>query len=159
MPRAHLTLTLWQCFDDVGGCDAWLSNWWKEGSEDEGSYQWWTGWHSPKALAQWSWPGKKSSWILIGHERRDVLRGFSWKSEAKYAYPNPSTTPRGHDLTPLGHWTVTYDQEGRETDRQWSDDILTEGALYLKGGGSKGKGKGQNLSVCNHVTGLWIVIE
>ena len=136
-------MTLWQCFDDVGGCDAWLSNWWSEGSEGH-SYQWWTGWHSPKAIAQWSWPGKKrSSWKLIGHERWDDLNGFSWKSEARYAFPNASTAPKGHDLTPLGHWAVTYDQEGQETDRQWSDDILTEGALYLKGGGSKGP-KGQN---------------
>ena len=53
----------------------------------------------------------------------------------------------------------TYDQQGWETNRRWTEEILTEGALYLKGGGSTGKGKGQNLSVCNHVTGLWIVIE
>ena len=64
--------------------------------------------------------------------------------------------PLQGDMThpPLGHWAVTYDMEGWETDRKWSEDILTEGALYLKGGGSKGKGKGQNLSVCNHVIGV-----
>ena len=116
------------------------------------SQQWWTGWHSPKALGKWSWPGK--GWKLVGHERWDVLNGVSWKAEAQYAYPNPSIVPKGHDLTPLGHWVVTYDQEGWETDRTWSEDILTEGALYLKGGGSKGEGKGQNLSVCNHVIGV-----
>ena len=108
------------------------------------SHQWWTGWHSPKALSVWSWPGKKSRWTLIGHERWDVLNGVSWKANAQHAHPNPSTIPKGHDLTPLGHWAVTYDQNGWETNREWSEDILTEGALYLKGGGSKGKGKGQN---------------
>ena len=107
-----------------------------------------------EALTNWSWPGKKSRWTLIGHERWDDLNGFCWKTEAQYALPNPSTTPRGHDPTPLGHWAVTYDWKGEETDRQWSADILTEGALYLKGGGSKGKGKGQNLSVCNHMIGV-----
>ena len=49
---------------------------------------------------------------------------------------------------------MTYDLEGEEMERERSDDILTEGALYLKGGGSKGKGKGQNLSVCNHMIGV-----
>ena len=92
--------------------------------------------------------------MLICHERWDVLNGVSWEAKAQYAYPNPSIVPKGHDITPLGHWVVTYDQEGWETDRTWSEDILTEGALYLKGGGSKGEGKGQNLSVCNHVIGV-----
>ena len=100
--------------------------------------------HSTKALTKWSWPGKKSGWTLIGHEHWDVLNGVSWKARAQYAHPNPSTTPRGHDLTPLGHWIVNYNQRGWETHRTWSQDILTAGALFLPGGGSKGEGKGQN---------------
>ena len=154
MPGPHLTLTLWQCFEDVGGCDAWLSSWWEDGAH---SYQWWTGWHSPKALTNWSWPDKRSGWVLIGHERWDALNGHSWLSEAHYAEPNPSTSPKGRDLSPVGHWVATYNQNGLEVDRVWSSDTLTEGSLYLKGGGDpkgKGKGKGQNLSVCNHVVGM-----
>ena len=151
MPGPHLTVTLWQCFPDVGGCDAWQSNWW-EVPNQSCSYQWWVGWHSPKALTRWAWPG--SRWTLIGHERWEDYYGISWKSEAYYAYPNPSTAPRGHDLTPSGHWFVEYDWNGEETDRRWSYAILTEGPLYLKGGRSKGKGKGQNLSLCKHAIGM-----
>ena len=141
MPGAHLTITAWQCFDDVGGFDVWRSNWWKVVPRENYSYQWWTGWHSPKSLTKWPWRGP---WTLIGHERWDVLNGVSWKTQSQYADPNPSTTPRGHDLTPLGHWIVNYNQRGWETHRTWSQDILTAGALFLKGGGSKGEGKGQN---------------
>ena len=151
MPGSHLTFTLWQCHEDVGGCDGWLSSWWD--FAPNGTYrQWWTGWHSPRAIAKWCWPGrKKHYWTLIGHERWHDLNGVQWKAEAWYAHPNPSFTSRGHDLTPLGHWVVTYDQQGNETNRRWTREILREGPIYLKG---KGKGKGQNLSVCNHAIGL-----
>ena len=137
-----MTLTMWQCWNDVGGWDAWLSSWWKDDPETGYCYQWWTGWHSPENLAEWPWPDN-ICWSLIGHERWDCLNDHTWKAEAHYAHPNASTAPRGHDLIPLGHWIVTYDEEGNETDRVWSDDILAEGPLYLKGGGSKGKGKGK----------------
>ena len=150
MPGQHLTLTLWQCFDDVGGCGAWLSNWWDVPSENY-SWLWWTGWHSPNPLRMWFWPGR---WTLIGHERWDDQGGNSWLSQAFYANPNPSTTPWGRALTPVGHWELTYDQWGRRIGRSYSREILTEGDLYLKGSGSKGKGKGQSLSVCNHMIGM-----
>ena len=133
MPGPHLTLSIFQCFPDVGGCDAWLSNWWGA------AHQWWVGWHSPKPLTRWAWPSPIYGWTLIGHERWRDLNGISLKAEALYAHPNPSVAPWGHDLTPCGHWHVRYDAQGNETARSWSDEILSEGELYLKG-----KGKGQN---------------
>ena len=148
MPGPHLTLHVFGCFPDVGGCDVWLSNWW---DEDEG-YQWWTGWHSPRPLSMWKWPG--GSWTLIGHERWDYQEGHSWLSHANYAIPNPSTTQRGFDLTPRGHWQLVYNREGQVLYKKCSLRILKEGNLYLKGSGSKGEGKGQNLSVCNHMFGM-----
>ena len=141
MPGPHLTLHVFGCYPDVGGCDVWLSNWWDEAE----GYQWWTGWHSPRPLSRWRWPG--GSWTLIGHERwdDDGPGGIAWKSQAYYANPNPSATRRGGDLTPDGHWVVPYNHAGREYDRRYSPEILTEGNLYLKG---------HNLSVCNHMFGM-----
>ena len=139
MPGPHLTLTLWHCFPDVGGCDAWLSSWWGEPNENH-SWQWFTGWHSPNALADWEWPG--ATWTLIGHERWEYLNGASFKSAAQYAHPNPSTTPRGWNLRPRGHWSLLYAVDGTVQMSTWSDDILQDGALYLKGGKGNGKGNG-----------------
>ena len=127
--KPHLTLTLWQCFPDVGGCDAWLSTWW-EAPNDTHSWQCYVGWHSPDGLENWSWPN--GEWHLIGHKRWETINGFTFKSAAQYANPNPSTTARGRDLTPNGHWSYLYSVDGEIQMSTWSNDILDEdvSALY-----------------------------
>ena len=84
MPGPHLDLSIYQCFEDVGGVDIWLAQWW------DGDGQWYVGWHlnGPSgvlALTHWSWPNP--SWRLIGWE---------WWSynpthllESWYQFPNP----------------------------------------------------------------------
>ena len=62
--------------------------------------------------------------------------------------------PTLHQTSSLINWTSGFKLLLEATDRQWSANILTEGALHLKGGGSMGKGKGQNLSICNHMIGM-----
>ena len=87
MPGPHLTLT--RRVSD-GGCDGWLSSWWEVVPNGTNHYrQWWTGWHSPKALSKWCWPGKKSHWTLIGHERWD-LRSARLGDEQKVDRGNPN---------------------------------------------------------------------
>ena len=140
MPGAHLDLRLMQCYAGVGGCDAWLAGFWDKRS------QWHTGWHLPGAtglpgLIQWSWPDP--AWVLIGYERWRWNNKGEWLSEACYHYPNPSTAapPAGR---PLGHWHVWYAPNGQERRRLWSDSLLEEGELYLKGCRLGPKGGGMN---------------
>ena len=54
----------------------------------------------------------------------------------------PSMSRWGSDLTPVCHYYVSYDRQGEQTARAYSDAILTwqEEGAFLKGGG-KGKGK------------------
>ena len=74
--------------------------------------------------------------MLICHERWDVLNGVSWEAKAQYAYPNPSTAPRGHDLTPLGHWAVTkgkgkgkgYFPKGKDKGKSQSQASVRKGS-------------------------------
>jgi len=152
MPGPHLELKMMQCYDDVGGCDAWIGSWWNP------THQWWVGYHSTRALNSWRWPSQE--WTLIGHEKwYQPHIGNPKLREAFYVHPNPSMTPP-HLLTPPnGHWHVRYSTRGNETLCQWTPLPLTEDApdrLYLKGGptgpkgnfhckgaADKGKGKGK----------------
>jgi hypothetical protein len=139
MPGQHLDIKIMQCFRDVGWCDAWLGSYWGP------NQQWFIGWHSPRALRDWSWPSQE--WTLIGYELWQYpRRGEPKLREALYATPNPSMTPP-HLLTPPnGHWHVRYSLRGRCCQRMWVATPPTEDEhLYLKGGGTgpKGKGKGQ----------------
>ena len=145
MPH-HLTLTLWESYPDVGGCDAWLGSWWEQPNPNEDySWQWFVGWHTPNALSDWSWP-YRSLWFLIGHERWEYLHGSAWKSEGFYVTPNPSTTPM--EINPTGttngHWHRLYARDGTVLQQTWTPNILDEGPLYLKGSKGKGEGKGKN---------------
>ena len=150
MPGPHLHLHLMQCYQDVGGVDAWLAGHWNENS------QWYTGWHLPgPAYATggmaWSWPN--ANWILIGFERWDYFRKYPHTRlmEAMYQHPNPSTA-REYELAedpnfliPVGHWHVTYRRSGQQQSCTWLPNALEEPQhLYLKGQvQDKGTGKGQ----------------
>ena len=48
----------------------------------------------------------------------------------------PSTSRWGSDLTPVGHFRVSYDRHGEQTTSTWQDTILTwqEEDTFLKGG-------------------------
>ena len=74
----------------------------------------------------------------------------SWQQSLKIDISRP-TLPQTSSLI---NWASGFKFLLEATDRQWSANILTEGALHLKGGGSMGKGKGQNLSICNHMIGM-----
>ena len=133
-----------QVFDDVGGCDAWLSGYWEDGPN--GSSQWWTGWHLPGAaglagLQAWQWPNP--NWILIGYERWGYFRKGDRLLEACYATPNPSTT-QPPLREPDGHWHMAWHPNGSLRTSGWSDQVLVDDHPYLKGGhtGPKGTGKG-----------------
>ena len=151
-----------QCWEDVGGCDAWMGGFFDPNS----STQWWTGWHLPgpaglEGLRGWTWPNP--DWILIGYELWGSYKKGDRLIEACYACPNPSTMPADQDLQqPSGHWHVTFRPSGFVKASNWKADILEEGHFYLKGstspkggafpkgggkaspkGGSKGKGKGK----------------
>ena len=51
--------------------------------------QWWVGWHT-----------------------QQPFRGPGYMQEAYYVDRNPTTSPSGSDLTPVGHYHVTYDRQG-----------------------------------------------
>ena len=141
-------MQLMQCYQDVGGVDAWLSGHW------DPVCQWYTGWHqpgpahAPAGRMDWSWPNP--NWILIGFERWDYFRKFPHTRlmEAMYQHPNPSTareTELEDDpdfLIPEGHWHVTYGRNGHQHSCTWVPEPLEEPEHhYLKG--QEGKGKGQ----------------
>ena len=108
--KPHLTLTLWQCFPDVGGTDAWMGSWWGETHDGSRSWQWFTGWHHPNPLHQWRYPDPQ--WRFFGHELWEVDGPAEWKSESYYVEPNPSTALAGPDLTPRGYWHHWYNRQG-----------------------------------------------
>ena len=118
MPRDHLDAYVMQVFLDVGGVDMWLSSWWNE------EIQWWVGWHSLKDFVDFHLT-QEDDWFLIGYELWPYNRD-GCLLEAYYADPNPSTTRKlqktdddGHyqraDLTPQGHYHLTYDRHGNRT--------------------------------------------
>ena len=74
---------------------------------------------------------RSGAWTLIGYEKRRQNN----LTEAYDAEPNPSTTPKGKDLTPEGNWRVAYDQQGELIDEAYSDKILIWGeeGAFLKG--------------------------
>ena len=83
MPRPLLELNIMKTWANVGGCDAWMGNYWRP------NQQWWVGWHSPRNLPNWAWPS--DDWVLIGYERwYQPRRGDPKLLEAFYASPNPS---------------------------------------------------------------------
>ena len=131
-----------QVFDDVGGCDAWLSGYWEDGPN--GSSQWWTGWHLPGAaglagLQAWQWPNP--NWILIGYERWGYFRKGDRLLEACYAIPNPSTT-RPPLREPSGHWHMTWHPNGSLRTQRRENQVLVDDHPYLKGGHTGPKGAG-----------------
>ena len=87
------------------------------------------GWHTTSPFRHWF--SGQGAWTRIGYEK--------WRqnnlTEAYYAEPNPSETREGKDLTPEGHWRVTYDQQGKPIEQDYSKEFLIgdkEGA-FLKG--------------------------
>ena len=100
MPGPHRHAAIFPCPKHVGGSDVWTSSYYLN---DE---QWWVGWHTTSPFRHWF--SGQGAWTLIGYEK--------WRqnnlTEAYHAEPNPSETREGKDLTPEGHWRVTYDQQG-----------------------------------------------
>ena len=129
MPGPHLDVCVFQCHLDVGGCDIWTSSWYGP------SGQWHVGWHSNMSFPNWHL-GDEASYTLIGYEfwRKDD-EGNDWMAEADYADPNPSLSPSGSDLTPVGHWHGSYEQQGQLTSQVDSPELLMwqEETAFLKG--------------------------
>ena len=95
MPFAHAKVTLFQCYEDVGGTDIWVS---AKFNEDA---QWWVGWHTSKGLDSW-FRTKPSKWRLIGWEL--------WGHEAEWPHvfclnvPDPSTMPLHEPKVSIYAW-------------------------------------------------------
>ena len=144
MPGPHIDACISQCHADVGGCDVWTSSHYNDNG------QWWVGWHSDNSFPNWHL-GQAAHWTLIGYERwRQDNHGPAWKAHACYAEPNPSLSLAGSNLTPVGHWHITYNQQGEHIEVRYYHDTLTwnEEEAFLKGSGKdkaspKGSGKGK----------------
>ena len=65
------------------------------------------------------------TWHLIGYEEWVDGHGPPYMAQAFYAYPNPSASPMGKDLTPEGHWHYTYAADGTQTSSTFYADVLT----------------------------------
>ena len=134
MPGSHIDAMVLQCYADVGGFDFWQSSFYDE------DMQWWTGWHSRAPFERFHLT-RSSEWTLIGYEL--WRKQPSYLVEAYYAYPNPSTSIAGSNLTPQGHHYIAYDDEGEVTTSFYSNGILKWRKVesFIKG---KGKGKGHH---------------
>ena len=132
MPGPHLTVMLFQCHEDVGGLDAWLSQFWDQGA------QWWVGWHKAEQVwPDWAWPS--DDWRLIGWEKWTVNRNPNVLLEAYYSSPSPAFTryPSG---PPNGYYHSKWTVNGDHIDTHWVSKELDDNCEYLKGGIAKGKG-------------------
>ena len=118
MPGPHIAAFIMQCWPDVDGADVWLSSWYTA------NHQWWEGWHTTPPFRNWH-SGQDGQWFLIGYEK--WCRGALGERmrEAYYQEPNPSTSQRGEDLTPVGHWYVRYNARGDRTDTSYNGQPLT----------------------------------
>ena len=135
MPGPHLEMKFYTSFEDVGGCDCWISSFY---TEEDG--EWWCGWHMDgrpgiEGLQTWEWPN--GTWLPIGYERwAKGPDGKDWVVEAFYAIPNPSTVPPADRPTyTRGHWHVWFGEDGHPIwSRRSSIPLRSEELLYLKGG-------------------------
>ncbi len=147
MPGPHLRCLIYQCYPDIGGSDHWVGQFYNETTE------WYAGWHSTKPFHEYyltpAW-----SWFLIGWEKwtKETLHQKAYMMESYYAWPGPSMSPAGADLTPQGHWFTTYNADGEVTRAKWSAEVLhfSEENAFLKGrrrckGYGKDKGKSKVL--------------
>jgi len=121
-----------QCYRDVGGSDLWQSSFYNA------TMQWWVGWHSTKPFERFHLT-RTPQWSLIGYELWNKQPPYL--VEAYYADPNPSTSIAGSDLTPQGHYHITYDAQGQVSSSLYQTGILTwrQAESFIKG---TGKGKG-----------------
>ena len=147
MPGSHIDIKIMRCFDDVGGCDAWMGGLWFQHG------QWWVGWHQRGAfgldgLLGWSYPNENQAWHLIGFELwGHYKKGGERLIEAYYHFPNPSTMK--NPPPPNGHWHMIWHPNGSlmsSTRQEYRKDTLAQIDEYVDTmGGGKGKafGKGQ----------------
>ena len=140
MPGPHLDLMVMQCFQDVGGVDIWRGSFWEQNS------QWWIGWHMPNGStglaaldAFWQDPNG-AEWQLIGHEKwLYTRRGGAKLVEAYYNNPNPSTGQPWEGA--IGHHHLALGRNGRWINK-WVPTPIGDHPIYLKGGVTSPKGKG-----------------
>ena len=156
MPGPHLDFQLFQCWNDVGGCDLWIGSFFNE------EHRWWEGWHSPKHIALW-YQTPPNAWNFIGWEKWDY--DATMIQESLYVDPNPSLVPKRQwpeqSKQKPGALRHTYDDQGNIAHTEWiayedlSPDMLAgcpkgsflqafaKGRTGSKKGGVKGKGKGE----------------
>ena len=115
MPGPHLDVVIFQCHQDVGGSVVWISSYYLN------EEQWWVGWHTTSPFRHWF--SGQGTWTLIGYEKWRHW-SYGYLTEAYYADPNPSLTAKGRDLTPKGHWRVTFDPQCEVTEEAYIKEPL-----------------------------------
>ena len=107
-------------------------------------------------------------WRLIGFElwRKKSQRHQAYLMESHYAFPNPSMTVPGTDLTPQGHHFSVHSKDWKVMASYWSDEPLSwsQEDAFLKGHCPKGKGKDKgNLSWQGHfqpsLKNIWALLK